>query len=377
MLPDGLEATADRRSDEAPSALDRARVRLADHLAVVLAALLVVALVGGWLTFGAYAAPVTEERVAGSVDGEGGFHYGATVQRDNPVYSVGTRLDDRRNFVVRMAPELDGTYTHEYRATDVEGVAVETTLSLRLRAVDDGDVYWETTEWLAADGVEGPAGTVVVPFTLDVEALSERIDEIEREVGGTPGTVEATLLARTHTTGTVGDRPVGGVETTELPVDVQGNTYRVHDAERTVESRPAVAQHRTVRGSDDPLGTVGGPLVLLAGLVGLTGLSVGRRLGRVSPPDRVRRRVLERRTRDELDEWITRGRVTRELRSGPFVETDTLGGLVDVAIDGDERVIEDVVDESYYVLDGETVYVYSPAGSWVSVSDLGESSAGD
>ncbi|QLD90674.1 hypothetical protein HWV07_17145 [Natronomonas salina] len=377
MLPDGLEASADRRAGDDPSALDRARVRLDDHLPVVLTALLVVALVGGWLTFAAYAAPVTEERVAGSVDGEGGYDYGATVQRDNPVYPVGTRLDDRRNFVVRMAPELNGTYTHDYRATDVEDVAVETTLSLQLRSVDGGDVYWETSERLATEGVEGPAGTVVVPFSLDVEALSERVEEIEGEVGGTPGTVEATLLARTHTTGMVDEQPVAGVETTRLPLDAKGNTYTVLDEEHTAESRPVLVKHRTVRGSGDPLGAVGGPLALVAGLGGLAALAVGRLLGRVSPPDHVRRRVLERRTRDELDEWITRGRVPGELRTGPLVEADTLGGLVDVAIDGDERVIEDVGDGSYYVIDGGTVYVFRPTGSWVSASEQGEASVRD
>lgn len=368
MAPDGRNSIVGRRGDPAPSLLDGVRVRVDDHWPTVVAALLVVALVGGWVTYAAYVAPVTEERVAGAVDGGGSYTYGATVQRDNPVYPVGTRLTDRRHFVAGVTPTLNGTYTHEYDATDVANVRVETTLSLRLRSVDGDAVYWETTDRLGVDHAEGAAGTVAVPFSVDVEALAARADRIEREVGGTPGSVEATLVARTATTGTSEERSLRGVETAALPIELSGNTYRVGDVDRSVDSRAVALTRGTARGSGDPASRLGGPLALLTGVIGAAGLGVAGLFGLIAPPSAVRSAVRARRTRRELDEWITRGRVPRELRSGPLVEADSLGGLVDVAIDGDERVVEDVEAGAYFVVDGATVYVHRPGGSWVSAT---------
>jgi hypothetical protein len=354
---------------EEHSRFDRARVRLGEHIALAIAVVLVVALVGGWVTYAAHFAPQTDERVVGEVEGDGEFDYGATVQRDNSVYPTGTRLEDRRHFVTRIAPELNGTYAYRYGASNAADVSVETVLLLHLRAVDDGAVYWETTDRLAVERTKGADGTVTVPFSVNVSALAERSARIEDEMGETPGDVEASLVARTQTTGTTGGRSLAGFETKTLPIETTTGTYRVGDQRASVESDPVVVERETVRGDAGPVRAYGGPLGLLAGVFGLLALAVGRRWGRLSPPARVRRRIDERRAREEFDEWITRGRVPGELLEGPFVEVESLSGLVDVAIDGDDRVIEDVERGAFYVVGGETVYLYQPDGAWVQLSD--------
>ncbi|MDY6765217.1 MAG: DUF5305 family protein [Halobacteria archaeon] len=59
-------------------------------------------------------------------------------------------------------------------------------------------------------------------------------------------------------------------------------------------------------------------------------------------------------------DWVSKGRVPSETMNGSSIEVDSLEDLVDVAIDTNNRVIEDTDRNKYVVINDEIVYTYSP-----------------
>jgi len=88
------------------------------------------------------------------------------------------------------------------------------------------------------------------------------------------------------------------------------------------------------------------------------GLVYARRKGRLVVTDRERQWLTYRSTREEFDDWITTGRVPDAAVDQSVVEVDTLSGLVDLAIDTDNRVIEDRARGACLVLAEDCWYRY-------------------
>ncbi|MFT4948214.1 MAG: hypothetical protein ACI9CA_000334, partial [Natronomonas sp.] len=151
----------------------------------------------------------------------------------------------------------------------------------------------------------------------------------------------------------------------ELPLVVRPPTYRA-DGEQTVTAGTTL-QTETLREVVTPslLTRVGAPLGLAAGLLslGVLGYATRRDLVGLSEAERERCLVAER--RQEFDDWITQGELPGIDQYQTVVQVDSLSGLVDLAIDTNNRVIED--DEAFYVLRGreDVAYVYAPSTSSV------------
>jgi len=76
-----------------------------------------------------------------------------------------------------------------------------------------------------------------------------------------------------------------------------------------------------------------------------------------------RRRLAHARERAELDDWITTARVPPESSDRPVVDVETLDGLVDTAIDTDQRVIEDAATGTLWVWTGTAAYRHDPGAT--------------
>jgi len=338
----------------------RARILLTDNFELVVLALLVVAGIGAFVTYTTHIEPgtTTEERQVSSWESTGEFFHRATVQNDTEVYAQGTVLHNQSVYFQQLTPELDGVFAYEYTASDGGNLSVETDITLRLRSVQadtegNGTVYWETQDRLAADteaGV-GPGERVSVPFRVNVTDAGRRLAAIDEQFGGTPGEKQALLVAEVTVSGTRNGSPVDRTRTYQLPLNSQGSVYRVDDPGAVVASDSRTDQV-SVPAEYGPLRLAGGPFLFLLGLAGLS--AVGYYHRNAPPLTEAERTWYDyRQTRAEFDEWITTGRVPEELSGRPVVTTASLSGLVDVAIDTGERVIEDE-DRSAYFVPGES-----------------------
>ncbi|WP_276276896.1 hypothetical protein [Haloarcula regularis] len=95
-----------------------------DGLVVVF---LVLALVGGWVAYGAHVDPgtTTEERTVSSWATTGTYTHEATVTEPNPVYDRGTTLRNRSMYLLAATPDLGGQFAFSYNATDGGSLDVE------------------------------------------------------------------------------------------------------------------------------------------------------------------------------------------------------------------------------------------------------------
>jgi hypothetical protein len=348
--------------------LGRGRRFLSDNFEYVLIVLAVVALVGGFLAYEPYADPGTDvERFERSNwSSSASFSHQATVDRQTEVFDEGTVLTNRPSYLRSIAPVLNGTFSYEYEASRGGDVAVTADLTLVLRSVeesDDGNAleYWREEVELgsASEDSVGPGQTVSVPFSMNVTEVSQRIERIESQLGGTPGTTQIIVESALELSGERNGIPVESASTHQMTIESGGSVYSVSGASADTDSGRQFGRER-VEATYGPLRTAGGPLLLVVGLLGVGALSVGRWQEWFEVSEAEREWLDYRSTRSEFEEWITDGVVPGELDERTAIEVGTLEGLVDVAIDSDRRVIADESRGVAVVVLEDAVYRFEP-----------------
>jgi len=361
--------------------LVRGRLVLDRNLLAVVAALAVLALVGGVLTYGAHVDPGTETELIeeSSWSSTGEYTHQATVAVDTPVFARGEVLRNRASYFATVTPVLNGSLVYGYQATDGGEMEITANQTLVLRSVSEPDgpgggsgqsevvEYWRLEEPLGSGGATAvtPGERVRVPFEFNVTDAIVRIEAIEETLGGTPGETEIAVRSDVTITGTRNANPVDATRQYDMRISADGNVYRVEGAEPQQESGQQVREE-TVEASSGPLVALGAPLLLLVSLLGCLGLAVGRWRGTFAVSDAERTWLAYTSTYREFEDWISRGRVPDEALTGPAVSLDTLEGLIDVAIDSNRRVLEDRSRGICVVLLDDAVYTYEIPAAVVS-----------
>lgn len=149
---------------------------------------------------------------------------------------------------------------------------------------------------------------------------------------------------------------------------VREQTYRVLDTETVSETHThQVTERRPVETPMiDALGSI---VAFNLSLLLLIVLIAGQLTGRFHLTEDERELLELRRNRDEFDDWISRGTFPADRGFEATVLVEELVDLVDVAIDTNNRVIEDEQLGVSAVLDDDYVYLYihpdSPAREWL------------
>lgn len=352
----------------------RARAALSEWLPVVVVVLVVLTSVGGWATYRVHVGPgtTTEQQQVDSWTAAGEFRHSATVTRTNPVYPNGTRLSNQSTYFTGISPELDAQYRSRIDATSTDELGVSLRTSLVLQSVgENGQVYWRVNRSLSREtttDVEA-GGTVTVPFSVNVTRVSERIENITGTLGSSPAEPSAFVTVDVRVTGTVEGRQQSVSFTDRLSITPSGETYTVSepsDIGRTVQRTEPVE----VPAEYGPFWSVGGPLLLLAGLGGLGGVVSLRTRDELSLSEAERTYLDYRSERREFDEWITSFRLPSEAFEKPRAEASSLQDLVDFAIDTNAGVVEPPDESGFYVVGDEFLYVYDPPAEPLSGGEM-------
>ena len=357
----------------------QARAALESWFEVVVVAFLVLALVGGWVAYGAHVDPgtTTEERTVSSWATTGAYTHQATVTEPNPVYDRGTTLENRSMYLLAATPDLDGQFAFSYNATDGGSLDVELEEALVVRAVDERQertaVVWEQSRTLEtrAESDVAPGSRVTVPFSLDVNRTQNRTEQISERLGNPPGEPRVLVLTTVQFSGTVNGQAVNRTAVYAMPITFSQNAYRVNaTAETTRDETTTLVEVPREPGT---LPATGGPLLFALGLLGLVAVAAARVRGDVELTERERARLAFEADRDEFDEWLTSFELPPEALDLPRAEASSLADLVDFAIDTNNSVVENPGSETYYVRHDGVLYTYEPPAT----DAPGEPSASD
>ena len=342
----------------------RLRALLDSWFPVLVVVVVAIGALGGWATVTAHATPgtveTTQEETAWSVDGS--FEHSAEVTRENPVFPTGTTLTDRSTYFVGVSPELDGTFTARY---DSSGSGQgEITMESRLvhRATEEETVFWtSSTDLTSTDGVVlGPGETETLEFSVNASRANDQRENITAALGGSPGELETYVAVdvSASSTGTTGSSSLSYTAT--LPVTLSGGTYSVGSPTSTSE-QVTYTTTETVPREYGPLMRLGGPLVLLVGLIGLAGLGIVRVRDEQLALTPEEREFLEyRQQRNEFDEWVVRAELPESMFSRETTKADSFEDIVDFAIDSDVAVIEEPSRGQFYAVTPDLLVTYRP-----------------
>lgn len=343
----------------------RLRITLNDHAGSVVLICLVFAGVGGYLSFSAYgqANTATEPVQTSSWESSARFSYNATVTDPAAAFDPGEQLSDKREYIRSVAPILNGSLQYSYTASESGTLNVSASPVVVLQSVSDQREgprveYWRLDSAIAESNTAelSPGESLAVPFELNVSAAAQRLETVDERVGGTPGEKKLVVAVETQKTGTLNGEQINETTSYTLPISVDENTYRVDDPGPVTEGDSQTAQ-RTVATDPGPLAGFGGPLLLVLGVVGVGVGGYGRY---ISVSKRERDWLAYRNAREEFADWITVAQVVEDDLPAPSMLMETLVGLVDIAVDTDNRVIEERSRDRFLIFDGETLYAYDP-----------------
>jgi len=347
----------------------RVKTHLADNVSLVIVVVLVLGAFGGYLTYTTHVDPGTQVETVETASWEstGDFSHYASVVNGTAAFEEGERLRNRTVYFTRTTPRLNGSFSYAYTASAGGELDANTTLSVVLRSVEPGDgdepatTYWQIDRQLGQQRMESlsPGEGVRTPFSVNVSAVAEDVKRVDDQLGGTPGQLRIDIVATVSLAGTRNDHTVETTRSYQLPIDPSGSVYRVNDP-GTVRTEDTETTQVTVQATDGPLRRAVGPALLVLSFAGVLALGYGAYTGRLSVSDRERAWLSFQADRREFDEWISTGAVSTADRRPTTVETDSLAGLVNVAIDTDSRVIEDTRTGAFYVFAGDERFRFDP-----------------
>lgn len=166
------------------------RVLAEDYLAVIVLALVVVGLLGGYVTYGAYATTDTrtETQTVSTWQSTGEFTHRATVVNGTDAFAEGEVLSDRSVYFRDDTPRLNGSFTYGYTADD-GNLAANVSLVLVQRSIDESGDGNDTVLWQVERPRENitrslaPGESANVSFSMNVSAVSERATTIDEQLG--------------------------------------------------------------------------------------------------------------------------------------------------------------------------------------------------
>ncbi len=341
----------------------RARAIVGSWFAVLTIVLVAVAVVGGAAAYTAHVAPGTEteqvERTHWRADGA--FQHSADVIRENPVFPVGSTLSDRSTYYAGPAPVLDGQYTLTYAGAGAEPATIDIDATLVIESTSEGTVFWSDRTSLDGTSAESvaPGESVDLGFSVNATALADRQATIQESLGGTQGEIATFVAIDATVAGSLNGQPANRSFTHRLPIAVSGETYSVGPAEAGTEP---VTTTRTVRTPREygPFWSIGGPLLFVLGVAGVGALVAGWRENAFTLSEAERDLLAFREERAEFDEWVVRARLSTAFDDRARADAESLGDVVDFAIDADTGVIENPDTGLFYAVADELVVVYEP-----------------
>ncbi len=273
-----------------------------------------------------------------------------TTTEGTDAFADGKILEDRPAFPLQNASAPVVTASGDGQATTLKTIEIRMSYDAFLPG-DTESAFYTKEEPIATKAVNGTNGTVET--TVNISDVFETRTELEAEFGDavivTP-TIESVVTyqytstagePRTDTVAVGGEIvPIGKLYS--LPT---GTEQQRHETGQPAGDSPTT-DPTSATAVNAAIGATGAGFILLL----VTSTVIARRNGRIKLARRIKV--------DRHDEWVTKIESYTRSDQTHTVEVQTLAGLVNLAIDINERVLYTVDLDEYIVIDDTTVYEY-------------------
>ena len=290
--------------------------------------------------------------------------YQVITARSSSLWPVGTLLDPASAaFSFAVKPQLKFVPVIQVEPLPQGPWTGQLKTVLTLQAVNEtGAAYWSMPLQAVPDQTLTlqPGGNAAQPVGVDVESAYGRAVIISQELGFENAKLQLVAQFNVVVNGQLGSQPVSQALDTSLSFDMNQVSFSIPPTDQTASltltpvGGPSASALANLPGQaltaiqKNPVSLALDLLLFAALLIVALLMKPWRRRTAKSLVDHHRFR-----------EWITEGSV-QTFGKIP-VQVSNLEGLVDLAIDSDKRVIFDLLQKKYFVLDEQVVYSFDPS----------------
>lgn len=292
----------------------------------------------------------------------GSYIYSVPVTKENPLYAIGTRLEmGKPAYFLVASPTTDMSFT--YRLEPAESADISGKLETMIIATGRGTspegedkIFWQKEFPLKSE--EGDANwkgaSVTRKFSIDVPEVQSMVKNVQDQLNYSQD-AEITIVNRVNYQGTVNGENIYGTKDFAIPLLISSSYYQLP---RTLDFSENTNITRKVSSRSSPsLSTIIIPLASsMLSLVLVVTTLICARMKKVAP-ESIEKLEKERR-RSSFREFISRGKLPKDINSLMKIEISSLQELVDAAVDMNSRVIYDAEAETYFIIKSGAMYIF-------------------
>ncbi len=280
----------------------------------------------------------------------GNYHHEARVVENTLIWREGEVLQERMNYFSQITPVLDAGFEVGFFRSPSEG---EITLcsDLVIRSTGDDYVFWERRIELDCVSEEFPGRKISTDFKIDPENIQSLVNRIQESIGFDGGTISVSVQTSLEMYGEIDGEEFEKEELCKMDINLGRPTYSVEP--ESLDKRITTSSWIEVPMRSSARERILSVILFLMPMAALGFLTYERK----EMDEQEIKKFESGRGKDKFEEWISRGEMP-SLESKEKIRIYSLEDLVDLAVDLENRVIYDEKKSTYYVLQGEILYVY-------------------
>lgn len=285
------------------------------------------------------------------------YNYSATVEKENPLWPVGMRLNEQTVYFPAVASNLIGKFHFQISSAEIPSGPTELTTNYQLKRIlsssgkdkDKDIVYWsKETAISSGEGKEGE-------FQSDMTEVGEEIKWIKKGLNFDGGNIELKVIASVNYQGEIGNERINEWKEFPLVIKPSSSYYQVSSKPSNETVMKELIQKVLVsRSNSEKAILIAPPVILLLTIIGLAVTKV-----KYKPlTEGEIKELKKKREHERFKEQIAIGEYSGPDLSKKTINVQSLKDLIELAIDSDKRVIFDPKKQVYFVIDGDILFFY-------------------
>jgi hypothetical protein len=286
----------------------------------------------------------------------GDYQYFATVTGDNPVWPRGTNLSGEPVYFLAASPLLTGNFTFNIDALNAD-LLLTSTEEVVISAEESNTTYWKKEYPVSTNTMSWQGSPVATDFSMNVSALKDEIDEIQKVLNFQQGTSTIEVMNTVTFKGRINGVPVEETRIYSMPMTLTTGSYSI--------SNDLLSQSEGVTRSRSRLLVTGGLNILqILGIIafvaslGLFFFVLGVKMKFQERDEATVRALMHYGLHTKYADFISRGSLDEKTQEA--IRLASLEDMVNTAMDLNERVIFDEKSVIYFFVHTGILYFFKP-----------------